>query len=484
MKKVLQIVIFAIFVIAVGYFGFNYKTVKTASSLYKVYLNGEVIGIIESKKELEDYIDSRSDEYKKTFGVDQVYAPNGIQINKMETYSDSVDSVEYIYNIIAKKAPFTISGYEWNIKSDDKVITVYTLSKEIFDEAIDNTFSTFVGADKYESYKNETQAEIDTTGEIIEDVYVGNTITVKKTNISVEETIYTESSDLAKFFLFGTTETKKTYTVKIGDDISSVSFNNGISVEEFLISNPGFTSSKNLLFPGQEVIIGITDPQISVVVVEYAIEDKEVAYAQEYQYDENKSTSEETVLQTGENGLERVTQRTTVVNGVINSVDPIAKEVLSPVINEIIEKGKKVVSGVGSAYNWLWPTNGGWTITSDYAYRINPFSGYRELHAAIDIAGTGSGSPIYAVTNGVVYFSEYQYEAGNYICINHNVNNYYTCYAHLIKRLVVKDQVVERGDIIGYMGMTGSATGVHLHFEVWIGKPWMGGYRISPWLKY
>lgn len=484
MKKALQIIVFALAVIVIFYFGFNYKTGKTASSLYKVYFNGEVIGVIDSEKELNDYIDSQSDKYKKLFGVNKVYAPNGIQIKKMDTYDEKADSVEDIYNIIAKKAPFTIKGYEWKIKSEDKVITVYTLSKDIFNQAVDSTYGTFVGEDKYNAYKNNTQQAISSTGMIIENIYIGNTITVKKTNISVESAIYTKSSDLAKFLLFGTTESQKTYTVKIGDDIDSVAFDNGISAEEFLISNPGFTSSKNLLFPGQQVTIGITNPQISVVVEEYSVEDKQIAYTQEYQYDENKATSEENVLQAGENGLERVTQRTKIVNGVINYVEPINKEVLSPAINEIIEKGKKIVSGVGSLRNWKWPTNSGWTVTSDYAYRINPFSGYRELHAAIDVAGTGEGSPIYAVTNGVVYFSEYQYEGGNYICINHNVSNYYTCYAHLSRRLVSKDSVVERGDIIGYMGHTGSATGPHLHFEVWIGKPWMGGYRISPWLMF
>ena len=52
------------------------------------------------------------------------------------------------------------------------------------------------------------------------------------------------------------------------DTIESISFNNKISIEEFLISNTQFTSEKNLLFNGQQVTIGITDPQIKVVVEE------------------------------------------------------------------------------------------------------------------------------------------------------------------------------------------------------------------------
>lgn len=484
MKKIGTILLLIISILAIVYFGFNYKTGISAASLYKVYLDNEVIGIIDSKEELEDYIDSKSNEYKKKYKVDKVYAPNGLKLQKVTTYDVGFDSVEDVYKIIANKAEFTIEGYEFKIKSDDNEIIIYTLTEEIFKTAVDNTIRTFVGDEDYTLYINEEQEEIATTGAIVEDVYVEENITFRKTNIDVNETIYTNASDLAKYLVYGTVENQKIYTVKIGDTIEDVAFNNGISVEEFLISNPTFTSSKNLLFPGQEVVIGITNPQLSVVNEQYEVEDAEIKYQTEYQYDEEKSTAYEDVLQVGENGLERVTKRVKYVNGVISYVDPISKEELKPAINKIILKGKKIMNGVGSLKNWLWPTNSGYTITSNWTYRINPITGSRELHKALDIAGTGYGSPIYAVTNGVVSESAYRMQDGNYVCINHNVQNYYTCYAHMSRRNVVVKQVVERGDIIGYIGDTGWATGPHLHFEVWIGKPWYGGYRIKPTLMY
>ncbi|MDD3453323.1 MAG: M23 family metallopeptidase [Bacilli bacterium] len=484
MKKIFQILIFSLLSLAIIYLGFNYKSATSATVLYKVYLNDEVIGVINSKQELEKYIDKQCDKYKNKYGVNKVYAPNGLEIKRISTYDEKISTIEDIFDVISSKSSFTILGYEFNIKKEDEITTIYTTKEDIFEQSIDNTIKTFVGEDIYNDYKEDMQDEITTTGKTIENVYIDEDITVKQTNISVDETIYTDSSDLSKFLLFGTTEDQKTYTVLVGDTIEDVAFNNGISVEEFLISNPTFTSSKNLLFPGQQVVIGITNPKVSVVVVEYSVSDMEINYQTEYQYDENKSSSEEDVIQTGENGLERVTQRTKIVNGVINYVKPISKEELKPTISEIILKGKKVVSGVGSSRNWLWPTNSGYTISSGYTYRINPITGVREIHQALDIAGTGLGSPVYAVTNGMVSLSEYQYEAGNYVCINHNVNNLYSCYAHMTKRTVTVGSTVERGQIIGYVGKTGWATGPHLHFEVWIGKPWYGGYRINPFTMY
>ena len=480
-----SIIILIISIILIVLFGFQYHRGIKAISLYKVYLDGEVIGIIESQEALEDYIDNQNTKYKEEYKADKIYSPNGLEIKTVSTYSKSIDTIEDVYKKILQKEPFTISGYEFNIKKEDKTITIYTLKEETFKNAVNNIIETLVGKEDYEKYLQKTQAQITTTGSIIEDIYVEENITVKQTNISVAETIYLDESELSKYLLFGTTEAQKTYTVKEGDTIEEVVFNNKISVEEFLISNPLFTSSENLLYPGQVVTIGITDPQISVAVEEYVVEDKTVKYQTEYQYDPDKNKYYEQKLQSGVNGLERVSQRTKTVNGIIEAVESISKDELQPAINEIVLKGQKEVTGIGDTKNWLWPTNSGWTITSGWTYRINPISGQREIHKAIDIAGTGYGSPIYAVTNGVVSEVATRTQDGNYVCINHN-NGYYTCYAHMARQNVKVGEIVERGDIIGFMGHTGWATGTHVHFEVWInGKPWSAkASRINPWTMY
>lgn len=482
MKKLMSNIFIAIFIICVTLLTFGYRKSSEPNTYYKVYLNSEEIGVIKSKTELETYIDKKNTEYKKKYGVTNIYIPNGLQIKKVNTYDTKTVSVETIYDIIYEKEPFTISGYQFSIKTDDTVKTIYVLEKDTFKKAVNSMIETFVGKEKYGEYLTNTQEKIQTTGSEIQNIYVDENITVKEYNIPVTETIYTDETELAKYLLFGTTEAQATYTVQVGDTISDVAFNNKISIEEFLISNPSFASEKNLLFPGQEVIIGVMNPQLSVVMEQYSVIDIVSNYKTEIRYDSSKLIGVTEVIQNGENGLERVSQLTKYVNGNIYYVEPIAKEELKPAINEIIVKGDKYVVSVGSTGDWLWPTNSGYTITSDYAYRINPINGQRELHPAIDIAGTGYGSPIYAVTNGVVYQSNYKSVDGNNVCINHN-NGYYTCYAHMSRRAVEVGQVVERGQIIGYVGSSGWATGPHLHFEIWVGIPWRG-YRINPWQMY
>jgi murein DD-endopeptidase MepM/ murein hydrolase activator NlpD len=85
----------------------------------------------------------------------------------------------------------------------------------------------------------------------------------------------------------------------------------------------------------------------------------------------------------------------------------------------------------------------------------------------IDI-GVPTGTAIYAAAGGTVIISRnsgWNGGYGDYIVISHD-NGVQTLYGHLSRTVVQTGARVEQGDIIGYSGMTGKATGPHLHFEV------------------
>lgn len=484
---------FMLLIILIGVFvlGFGYKATPEPNNYYEVYLNDESLGIINSKDELEDYIDKNGDYYKRKFHVDKVYSPKGLQIRKLTTYNGNVSSVSEIYRKIAKKGKFTIKGYEFVIKkqADEKdteaeeqltTQSIYVLDKKVFKNAVEALIRTFVGEDKYKAYVDDTQVKIETTGEEIQNVYVNEDITVKETNIPVDETIYTDENALANYLLYGKNQTGTEYTVQAGDTIENVAFNNKISPEEVLISNTDLTSTTNLLYPGQKLKIVETNPQISVVEESYVVEDIESQYTTEERYDDNTVIGQDKVIQEGENGLERVAQKVRKVNGAINYVDPQGKTVLKEPVSKIILKGNKYIPDVGSTTSWGWPTDSGWTLSSGYVWRTSPISGKRELHGGLDISGTGYGSNIYATNNGRVKEAGYHYSYGNHVIIDHN-NGYLTLYAHMSKINVKVGQVVARGDVIGFVGMTGAATGPHVHYEIWKGCDYC---RINPMSVY
>jgi murein DD-endopeptidase MepM/ murein hydrolase activator NlpD len=116
----------------------------------------------------------------------------------------------------------------------------------------------------------------------------------------------------------------------------------------------------------------------------------------------------------------------------------------------------------------LWPVAGG---------RISQYSRYG--HPAIDIAAP-TGTSVRAAAAGVVTFAGWRNNGGGYqVWISHG-NNVYTTYNHMSAVSVGAGQRVGRGQQVGRVGSTGRAYGSHLHFEVWIGPVWAGGYRVNP----
>ena len=465
--------------------GFGYSNKIEPNNFYQVYLNDELLGTIKSKKALEDYIDKNGEYYKRKFGVNRIYSPKGLLIKKTTTYDNKVSSVSSIYKKISKKADFTILGYEFKIKKtteDNKIETqsVYVLKKKTFSDAIETLINTFVGNDKYQAYIDDTQVKIESTGENIQSVYVNEDITVKKTNIPVTSPIYIDHNDLAHYLLYGNNQNASIYEVKAGDTIESVAFNNKISPEEVLLSNTDLTGKNNLLYPGQKLKISETNPQIGIVEESYVVKDIESQFGIEERYDNNVAMGQDKVVQEGVSGLDRVSQKVKKINGTIVYVDPQGKVVLKDPVNKIIVKGNKYIPEVGSTSSWGWPTDSGWTMSSGYVWRTNPVTHRRELHGGLDISGTGYGSKIYATNNGTVQEANYHYSFGNHVIINHN-NGYLTLYGHMSRIAVKKGDVVARGQVIGYVGMTGVATGPHVHYEIWKGCNYC---RIDPMTMY
>ncbi len=91
--------------------------------------------------------------------------------------------------------------------------------------------------------------------------------------------------------------------------------------------------------------------------------------------------------------------------------------------------------------------------------------GVDEDHPGIDIVAK-EGSVVNASGDGIVLFSNWTYEAGNFIIIDHG-NGYLSYYKHNLKNLVSERQFVRRGEPIALLGNSGISSGPHLHFEVW-----------------
>lgn len=122
-------------------------------------------------------------------------------------------------------------------------------------------------------------------------------------------------------------------------------------------------------------------------------------------------------------------------------------------------------AGVGQARGGFVMPVAGAHKTSGFGMRMHPLLGYSRMHQGTDY-GAAYGTPIRAVTSGVVSFAGWHGGHGNMVKLNH-AGGLGTGYGHMSRIAVASGTRVAQGQIIGFVGSTGLSTGPHLHFEVY-----------------
>ena len=155
--------------------------------------------------------------------------------------------------------------------------------------------------------------------------------------------------------------------------------------------------------------------------------------------------------------------------------DPQYEELWAELLGGFAQGGGKLMSPDSTrtptgTLQWPLPVAG--TITSQFGYRVDPITGEVSSHTSTDIA-CAEGTPILAAADGIVTVANgldsWGGSYGYYIQVDHG-GGLETLYAHCSSICVTTGQQVQVGEVIGYVGHTGRATGSHLHLEVWVGR--------------
>ena len=179
------------------------------------------------------------------------------------------------------------------------------------------------------------------------------------------------------------------------------------------------------------------------------------------------------IRKAGYGGINRYQNLTGYSNSelIINTsekVDQIAKQlyIQSKSYDEIIELAKNKADMLAALPAIQPVSNKNLSrIASGYGYRIHPIYKTRKLHTGMDFSAK-SGTPIYATGDGKISkLRRSRRGYGNHVIIDHGYG-YKTLYAHMKKYIVRKGQKVKRGEVIGYVGCTGTSVAPHLHYEV------------------
>jgi murein DD-endopeptidase MepM/ murein hydrolase activator NlpD len=132
-----------------------------------------------------------------------------------------------------------------------------------------------------------------------------------------------------------------------------------------------------------------------------------------------------------------------------------AREAAGQAVGNGLSRLPKAGSGV-SPSGFVWPLQG--VLTSGYGPR------WGRMHTGIDIAAP-SGTPIHAAKAGEVIFTGWLGGYGNAVILDHG-EGVATLYGHQSRIATTEGQVLNQGDVLGFVGTTGHSTGNHLHFEI------------------
>jgi murein DD-endopeptidase MepM/ murein hydrolase activator NlpD len=214
-----------------------------------------------------------------------------------------------------------------------------------------------------------------------------------------------------------------------------------------------------LLF-GSTKVKADAKPLITVNVERDRTEREILPYGVVKQENSSLSRGEENVISEGTDGIHDVTYKLTEVNGVMTSSEPLESNVIVAAVDQVIEVGTQYYiasrSDGGGSGILGWPADG--MITSRFGWRS------RGWHSGIDVAAP-VGTTIFAADPGTVICADEESGYGLVIRVDHG-DGLVTVYAHCAEFFVEVGDAVDRNTAIAAIGMTGTTTGPHVHFEV------------------
>ncbi len=465
------------------------ETVEKAV-MYEVVVNDTIIGYTDDKEMAEDaYLDARlkiSDEADSI-----VYMDASVDITECDIEADVLEEAELeekIYNVLQeniitpKKSAYVLRVDDVTIYLDNKeaVSEIFEKIKDKYDtddefevvieEDPDNMFAVLTAnivsperekKDLSMVYASEVGAYTYGEDEEIVDIETGIASISFEENIEIIESYVPEaqilSVDEAVEFLTKENEEKQMYTVVKGDCMWTIAKNHDMSTSQLFELNENITE-KTLLQIGQQIVITVPEPELSVLVEEVVEYEEEYDAPVQYVYNDSWYTTKSVVLQEAESGYHAVTANVYTRNGKEYDREILEEEVIEEPVAKIVEVGTI------EPPTFIVPVNGA-RVTSNYGYRkIAIYNYVSKLHTGIDY-GVATGTTVKASCGGTVIQAGWNGGYGYCVTIQH-ANGIKTRYAHLSKVLVSVGQSVSQGQKIALSGNSGNSSGPHLHFEI------------------
>ncbi|MEG0076988.1 M23 family metallopeptidase [Anaerorhabdus sp.] len=429
----------------------------------KIYDSGVLLGVLSDEKTISNLLGQiYSEQYEEKFPGTHLDTGKDIYEIKELSYNEYENIDEQITQYLKDKNSYTVQVNAIDFADENGTFaTIYVDDVKKYEEALHKYLLYFVEESSLNAItSNETVPPLTTYGERDMAIEILQSITMKKAYAEPSKIMTTED-EILEYLKWGEGVEKQYYTVVPGDTIQGVgSKNNFLSDRQVVnINDDILTSVDQVLSPGTQLNVTYFQSPIDVVVMKESLRKRDEEPAGTiYQEDPTMYTNEEEVIQVAKVGSKNTLVEETWINGVIVSGEEISSIITIQPQQEIIRVGTLEIPGNGTG-TFRYPIDNP-IITC----RWGCYSG----HKAVDFQNPYNRyGNVYAADRGTVYEVGYTGINGNYMIIDHGNTGYRTYYGHMNKPtdLKVGDRV-DKGEVIGQIGMTGKASGPHVHFFI------------------
>ena len=414
--------------VGIGAVAFNGMYTKA----YVAYVNGEEVGVVSSEEELSSIV------------------------GNVETRVASVLGEEYSYDAEITLAPtYLDAGTQTNARAVEDALFEDT-------GAMMNAYAVSVDGQElgYAQTSEELQTMLDNVTEpYLNEQTVEHRFTQDVEIYEVEVPSNTQfTPDTLQSTLSGNKEEAEYVTVERGDTFNSIAEAAGLTGDELQALNPDADSSQ--LTAGDQLLVKQAVPMLTVETVVTETYEETIQSPVEYVDNPNLYEGTTRLKAAGQDGVEKIEARITCINGQETQREEVSRTTVQEATTTYMYQGTKEKPATASTGSFIWPLSG--TITSRFGYR--DIFGSTSFHSGLDIAAP-YGTQISAADGGTVTFAGWRGSYGQTVIITHD-DGTVTYYAHCSSLLVNAGDKVYQGQAIARVGMTGTATGYHCHFEV------------------
>lgn len=473
------------------------KIISDSKEYYVVTINNEEIGAVSNEQDAyKAYLNARCTINKEA--QYPIYMDEELLVTKKNKLFGKKLDIKELETIIYEKIKddgININEKAYTVIVNNNKLTLRTQDEvmELLDR-IKNQYDTsgkfHIELEKTVTYDDKTQydtnivssdiavmdaarvlATIDEDGEVVTQVdnpyYQDGVLSVEFVeNVKVKEILAPDEKvttvDKAYECLTKQDDEKQIYEVKQGDCLTFIAENHGLYMAELLALNPTLTWD-SMLSLGQEIVVSVPKPELSVIVKEEITTTEEFYGDTIYVENPNVYSGTNTVIREAEAGVREAVVLVEYTNGNESKRTILKESITKEAVPMIVEKGTKEMP------TYIKPISGG-TLTSKFGKR------WGTIHYGVDW-GCPLGTYVKASCDGKVITAGWQNGYGYTVVLSHSDGST-TRYAHLSKIAVSIGDKVKQGELIAYSGNTGNSTGPHLHFEIMI-----NGTKVDP-LEY